>query len=831
MIDERLNIISLDARLLLEKLIKILPFPAYVKDSEGHYLICNEQFADNIFGIKPEELANKTVSDFNYFLSKEEADFYRNIDDELIKNGGVKQFEAELLCADGINHYFHEIKTAFAIDSDNSGIIGIMIDLTETKEIKKAYAHQEKFLKIFMDYIPDAVFFKDRNGKYLKVNSAEVFKLGFNSEKAIIGKTVYDFYPKDKAKKISQEEEKIISSGKILNKEQEVIFPDGKKHWVHTTKVPFPDEDGEIAGLFGISRDITNKKKNEQDLKYKFGFEKILSKISHNLMKIGYKKFEEGLIYAARKINKFFKSDNVHFFLFESDELRYSFSLDTEGIIKNIDKNKQTSLLKELSADSCEIDYEIVNDNYSIGLEKSEKNEIKYKLYLPFIKDNKTLGAVIIDGFKINLELVERNSNLLNILTEILSNGYELYSMELERTAIETQMHKMVTAVEQSANIVMILNLKGRIEYINQRFYELTKYPNSEVIGRNPLAFVISTDKQTNLKTLWPTIKSGKQWSGIFLVKTKDEKKIWLNTVISPICDGKCLTNFLAIIEDVTEKINSQNQLAVSQKLEAIGQLAAGIAHEINSPMQFIGDNNNFLRDSFNSILSYVKELEEGISNNEQIVKKINELKKKYDYDFITEEIPSAIEQSADGIERVSNIVNAMKEFAHPGTKAKAHNDINKAIRNTVVISKNEWKYCSELKLELDENLPLVYCQIDSINQVILNMIVNAAHAIEDKINGSDVQKGEIIVSTSLQDDSVIIKIKDSGCGIPKENLTRIFDPFFTTKEVGKGTGQGLAIAHDIIVNKHHGEIKVESEVNVGTEFTIILPIEGRNEA
>jgi len=176
-------------------------------------------------------------------------------------------------------------------------------------------------------------------------------------------------------------------------------------------------------------------------------------------------------------------------------------------------------------------------------------------------------------------------------------------------------------------------------------------------------------------------------------------------------------------------------------------------------------------------------------------------------------------------VERVAKIVLAMKEFSHPGTDEKKLVDINKAIESTITVSRNEWKYVAELHTDLDPNLGLVPCLASELNQVFLNIIVNAAHAIGDAIAGREGARGTVTIATRPVDDWCEIRISDSGCGIPKAIRHRVFDPFFTTKEVGKGTGQGLAIAHDVVVNKHQGTLAVESEVGAGTTFIIRLPV------
>jgi signal transduction histidine kinase len=204
----------------------------------------------------------------------------------------------------------------------------------------------------------------------------------------------------------------------------------------------------------------------------------------------------------------------------------------------------------------------------------------------------------------------------------------------------------------------------------------------------------------------------------------------------------------------------------------------------------------------------------------------LDELSRQKKVSYYADEIPKAIQESLDGTERVRKIVLAMREFSHPSEKEKKLSDINHGIETTIVISRNEWKYCAELETNLDDELPLVYCQIDEINQVILNMIVNAAQAIQENLPQGSEQKGKILISTRKHENKVLITVQDTGSGIPAEIRARIFDPFFTTKGVGKGTGQGLSMAHNIIAKKHQGVICVDSDPGQGTVFTIELPID-----
>jgi signal transduction histidine kinase len=209
----------------------------------------------------------------------------------------------------------------------------------------------------------------------------------------------------------------------------------------------------------------------------------------------------------------------------------------------------------------------------------------------------------------------------------------------------------------------------------------------------------------------------------------------------------------------------------------------------------------------------------------QEISASITEALDEADWEFLAEELPQAISQSRDGVKRVSSIVRAMKEFSHPGSREKEPHDLNKIIKTTVIVARNEWKYVAEVELDLDPELTVIPLLSDEIGQVVLNMLVNAAHAIAEKLGDNpEGEKGTITITTKTITGGVELRIHDTGQGIPEEARTHIFDPFFTTKEVGKGTGQGLAICHDVVTEKHGGCIQYTSEKGKGTEFILTFP-------
>ena len=313
-------------------------------------------------------------------------------------------------------------------------------------------------------------------------------------------------------------------------------------------------------------------------------------------------------------------------------------------------------------------------------------------------------------------------------------------------------------------------------------------------------------------------------------VNRKDGSRIWMSTSVQASRRQGRLVRFDGMTEDITERKMLQQQLLHAQKLESIGQLAAGIAHEINTPTQYIGDNVRFLKDAFVDLGKVLRAFRHGPGEGPaaQMPATGAEIA-EIDVEYLLTEIPAAIEQALDGVGRVSTLVSAMKEFSHPGSKEKTEVDLNRAIQSTITVARNEWKYVAEMETDFDTSLPPVLCLPGEINQVVLNLIVNAAHAIGDVTRDGDQGKGKIRVSTRHSGDYVEVRVSDTGTGIPPEVQRRIFDPFFTTKEVGKGTGQGLSISRSVIMDKHEGTIHFETEVGKGTTFIVRLPYAGKS--
>ncbi len=292
--------------------------------------------------------------------------------------------------------------------------------------------------------------------------------------------------------------------------------------------------------------------------------------------------------------------------------------------------------------------------------------------------------------------------------------------------------------------------------------------------------------------------------------------------------DGQ-IDGLVVVSHDITEQRMLENQRLNAQKMESIGQLAAGIAHEINTPVQYIGDNIGFLQKAFGEIAKLLAHGDLLLAEADPALRaRLQAMRENIKFDYLINEIPEALGEAREGVRRVAEIVQAMKVFSHPDKAEKTPTNLNLAIQSTVTVSRNVWKYVSEMKLDLAPDLPMVPCHEGHFNQVILNLIVNAADAVREAGGRDTGGKGLMAISTRLDGDWVEIRVADTGTGIAPANRHRIFEPFFTTKEAGKGTGQGLATCHAIIVKKMNGTIAFDTEEGRGTTFIIRLPLKDK---
>lgn len=707
------------------------------------------------------------------------------------------------------------------------------------KELRLAREQLHRFTGA-INSCSDAIRITDMQGKLLYQNAAFTNMFGYTSEELNRSggiRAVYDdpdMY--SYVLRTALERQNWQGKVKMRHRDGHSLMIDIQINTVH-------DVTGNTIGLVGVHHDITPIQEAEAALEF-------LSRTAMGFVELS---LEENLFaYIARELNNLVHNAIVIVSSFDSNNNRFTIralnanenwvkvleeglGLPLLGLETRADENflkkLQESRLQKIQSGLYGLSYRLRSRQTCMNLEK--KMEIEDIQVIGFTRRGTLLGTASL--------LVVRGGRLASPgLIETFANQA---SVAIERRRVEDQLlereKQLAVTLESIGEGVIAVDTMGKIQLLNPAAETITGWSSYEA-REQPLVKVFplldpasnSSGKLMAFKDFLPEDGSGeRRFQNLTLLCDNQVRKIIAGTISRMLGSNQQILGFTMVFQDITDQQQHQTQQALSQKLESIGQLAAGIAHEINTPMQYVGDNIYFMEDALSDLIPLVVEYRklvnecELVGNKIELVREIHHREQQIDLDYLQEELPRALEQSREGIDRVRKLVLTMKDFAHPSSGIKAFADLNKGVQSTIQISINEWKYYAELQAELSPNLPLVYCVIDEINQAVLNLIVNSTHAIRDAVNTGRYTKGLIQVKTRQEGDDVAIEIADNGGGIPAEVKYLIFDPFFTTKDVGKGTGQGLTITHDIIVNKHGGRITLESEENKGTRFTLYLPV------
>jgi PAS domain S-box-containing protein len=433
----------------------------------------------------------------------------------------------------------------------------------------------------------------------------------------------------------------------------------------------------------------------------------------------------------------------------------------------------------------------------------------------------------------------------------------ELAIQAAAKDSISAALNLRNAALNASTTHFMIVDARQvdrPIIYVNRALALAHGYRQPEdLIGRGVAAISDNIVDADTRDRIGRNLAEGRPTAAEALIARSDGSTFWVGFTTTPLrSEAGEITHYVTLGADISERRERDNleralqqqlqaemnerarvevELRLAQKLESIGRFAAGLAHEINTPIQYVGDSVHFLQSAFadlsNLFLAYRAAVANpGSAGLADAATQLKALEAACDFEFLVQEVPKAFTRSLEGAERVAAIVRAMREFAYPHGEEHVAADLNHAIATTLTVARSEYKYAARIDLQLGE-LPPVVCNPGELNQVFLNLIVNAAHAIQD--SDKDACTGCIAITTRQIDETVEIAIADNGCGIAPESLDKIFDPFYTTKEVGRGTGQGLAIARSIVVDKHGGRIEVASTVGSGTRFVVLLPIRGHD--
>jgi PAS domain S-box-containing protein len=769
----------------------------------------------NIFGILPPEYAEYTRQ---MAECKREGEMPASYELEIIAKGG-RRVTLEV----SSRSRFHQ--------NNLVEVQGIARDVTGRKHVEEKLLQEQSLLQTLMDNVPEQIYFKDKDGRFLRVNKAVANWHGLSSPVEALGKTDFDFFAAEHAQAAYSDEQKVIGSGQALvGKEEKEIWPDGRETWVSTTKAPMRDKQGRVIGTIGISRDVTERKRAEQ-----------------------------AMLERARLAGL---AADLGIALTRSDTLKSMLRSCADAVIQHLDVpfaliwtlNGEENVLELQASAGPYTHADCLHERVPVGeleigliAQQRRPHLVDAVIGDPRISDQEWAqreGLIAFAGYPLIVE--DQLVGVLAMFTRKALTGHTFRALEsiADEVAVGIKRKRAEQALQQAlaetnqlvaaiSSILVGVDKDGKVRQWNHAAGSAFGLASADVLGRPLLDCGIRWEFTQELERNPNALNRGRPTRLDDIRYTRrDGKEGLLGITLNPIKgEGQERSGFLLVGADITERRALERQRRQAQRLESIGQLAAGIAHEINTPTQYIGDNTRFLQETFRDLVgvlekySHLLEACRTRSVSAELIAEVETKVKEADLEYLMEEIPKAIQQSLDGIERVSSIVRSMKEFAHPGTVEKTAADLNKAIESTITVCRNEWKYVAELVTDFDPTLPLVPCLLADFNQVILNMIVNAAHAVAEKMEDGSTNKGTIQLSTRQDGNWAEVRISDTGTGIPKEVRSRIFDPFFTTKDVGKGTGQGLAISHSVIVEKHGGSINVETEVGRGTTFIIRLPI------
>ena len=817
-----------------------------------------------------------------------------------------------------------------------TGILGVLHDGTAKRREEEALRHDRLLLRTLIDHIPDPLYVKDTQCRKIVANLADVRNIGLDRESDVLGKDDFDLFPKDIAEKFYADDKTVINTGApVINREECFHDEEGHQRWLLTTKLPLRDDYGNVIGLVGIGRDITNRRRAEEDLRL---FRSLVDHSSDALEVIdpttghildgnerawtdlGYTKEEFVTLTVADidpevdvsaflrvvtllsgTVSKTFRSmrrrkDGSSFPVEISTRLvrlqrefvvttirDLTERLEVENVLRESERRLQEILqfipeatmvvdahgvivawnraMERLSGVSASAMVGKGNNEYSLPfygqrcglllnllLQEDQNLERRYRNVK---RDGDTIqGEVLIPsllGRKVYLHAratVLRDSK--GEVTGMIQTGLDLTMRKEAEEALQASEERFRLISENVADLIVVLDSNSRCLYASPSFREDGWNP-VELHETDFLALIHPDDVHKVKAGLEKITADNTHQSLEFRFRRKDKTWRSKETTINLLIYDQEI-RVVAVMRDITERmkeeeerVSLQNQLTArnaelekmlsevrqmqeglvqSEKLASIGQLTAGIAHEINNPLAFVSSNLNRFQEYFNEILEAFKRmatLANDVAEDPRYSTKAREMVEantQADLDFVVEDFKVLMGHTKDGADRIKSIVERLRGFTHLSNEGFTEADINDALEDTINLTWNELKYKATIEREYGE-IPKVTCNIGEIKQVLVNLLVNAAHAFNNK--------GIITLRSYCEGPKVIIQVKDTGEGIQPANLKKIFDPFFTTKPVGKGTGLWISAS---IVEKHKGRLRVKSELGKGTTMTIELPVE-----
>jgi len=650
-------------------------------------------------------------------------------------------------------------------------------------------------------------------GRLVDCNDALATMLGYGSREEVVGRQISGtlIAPAEREAFLAE----LRAEKKLSNRETRLHRSDGSELWVIENATLVDDAEGRSAAIESTCIDITERKHAEADLlRYardletsKRAQEKHTAELGRLVEELAHERDLLSTLMDNVPDGIYFKDAECRFTRLNATQVRYLGVADSREVLGKTDFD---FFPQEDAAHFFSNEQRIVETGQPLigNLERicDRGGKLRWvsNTEVP-IKDAQ-----------------DRVTGLVGVVRDVTE-----YQSTLE--ALRESETRYRELFENASDVVYTTDLEDRVTSLNHVGQRLFGY-SLEEITQMDLARLVDPNQREQVKQWRQRVVADEPDVNLELDLTaKDGRRVTLEVKPRLIHKNGRPVGVQGIGRDITGRHVAEMELRNTQKLESVGRLAAGIAHEINTPIQFVGDNTRFLQESFESLqalLSKYQELRPTLASGAarpELVTELQRAEEESDCAFLMAEVPKAITQTLEGVERVATIVRAMKEFAHPEGKQMSSADLNKGLQSTLTVARNELKYVADVETDFGE-LPLVICNLGDMNQVFLNLLVNAAHAIGDVVKGT-FQKGKIGVRTQVEGNTVLVTISDTGCGIPEANRNKVFDPFFTTKEVGRGTGQGLAIARAVVVERHKGTLTFESEAGKGTTFYVRLPI------
>jgi PAS domain S-box-containing protein len=771
-------------RQLLRTLIDLLPEIFYIKDLDSRFLVANEALAKHFGKETPAPMLGLSDADF---YPAELAAKFRAEEVKVFGGEPLIDHEDKDVSPSGRECTFLTTKVPFRDSKGRiQGLVGIGRDITDRKQAEETIVHERQLLRTLIDLLPETFYIKDLNSRFLVANEALAKHFGKESASQILGLSDADFYPAELAARYRAQEVRIFGGESLIDHEGEGVSPDGRECTFLTTKVPFRDSQGRIQGLVGIGRDITERKRAEKALRQG---EVRLERINHCLLELG-PNFDANINRLTALCGELLGATCALYNRLQGDLLCSLGQWHTPPGFKSED------------APAGHICYDVIRNNRNDVVVITNLPRTSYAESDPNVRahglqtymgcavkcEGKAVGSLCV-VYGTDYRPTDDDRRILGIIASAIGN-------EDTRKQAEAELNRLMTAIEQTPESVVITDTQGRILYVNPVFERVTGYSRAEAIGQNPRLLKSNRQESAFYRELWAKINAGEVWRGRFINKKKDGTLFTEDAVIAPVRDEKgAVTNYIAIKRDISHELELEVQYRQTQKIDSIGRLAGGVAHDFNNILAVICGHTDLALAQLSPDAPLRSNLE-------------------------------CIQESA---ERAANLTRQLLAFARRQVIEPRRINLNELIVNLNKMLRRLIGEDIKLVTQTAPDLGQIKADPGQIEQVLLNLVVNARDAMPDggtlTIRTDNVTLDEDYARRHLitPGDYVMVSVSDTGVGMTDEVKQHIFEPFFTTKEQGKGTGLGLATCFGII-QQSNGHIHSESQVDKGTQFKIYLP-------